>query len=244
MKNLKEYIVEGIFDTDENTIDKSIKDQIKCFLKENFKGASLCKISDKPNKDGKYEVSSSKNIMVKNFKITSLTNGLFIWTTVGGEFNCDYCPLLTSLEGAPKEVGGNFYCNSCKLLTSLKGVPEKVGRNFSCDFCKSLTSLKGAPKEVGGSFGCGCCDLITSLEGAPKEVSGIFDCGDCESLTSLKGAPKEVGGNFRCKYCKSLTSLEGAPEKVGGIFYCGGCGIKFTNDDVKKASNVKGIIYV
>ena len=68
MKNLKEYIVEGIFDIDNNIdkFDESIKDQIKRFLEDNFDGASSCKISDKPNADGKYEVSSSKGIIVKN----------------------------------------------------------------------------------------------------------------------------------------------------------------------------------
>ena len=200
MKNLKEYIIEGIFDTDENTIDKSIKDQIKQFLKENFKDASSCKISDKPNADGKYEVSSSKNIMVINEKITSLTNSMFIWTEVGGDFYCKYCDSLISLEGAPKKVGGDF----------------------SCDFCESLTSLKGAPKEVGG----------------------YFNCSRCKSLKSLKGTPKEVGGDFACNYCYSLTSLEGAPKEVNGGFQCIHCKVKFTEEDVKKVSNVKKRIFV
>ena len=64
MINLKNYIIEGIFDTDEDTIDKSIKDQIKQFLKDNFKGASSYKISHEPNNDGKYEVSSTGNVEV------------------------------------------------------------------------------------------------------------------------------------------------------------------------------------
>ena len=159
MKNLKEYIIEGIFDIEDNidNIDESIKEQIKQFLKDNFDGASLCKISDKPNNDGKYEVSSKEIIKVKNKKITSLTNGLFIWTTVGGDFSCWECELLTSLEGAPKEVGGDFSCICCNSLTSLEGSPEKVGGNFSCNYCDSLTSLKGAPKEVGGYFSCQEC---------------------------------------------------------------------------------------
>ena len=106
MKNLKEYIIEGIFDVEDNidNIDESIKEQIKKFLKDNFDGASLCKISRKPNKDGKYEVFSNKNIKVKNYKITSLTNGLFIWTTVDGDFDCSDCKYLKSLKGAQKKL--------------------------------------------------------------------------------------------------------------------------------------------
>ena len=200
MINLKNYIIEGIFDTNENTIDKNIKDQIKQFLKENFKGASSCKRSRKPNTDGKYEVSSTENILVVNKKITSLTNGTFIWTNVSREFNCWGCKSLTSLEGAPKEVGGDFICWGCKSLTSLEGAPEKVGGNFSCNNCASLTSLKGAPKNVGGDFNCYCCD--------------------------------------------SLTSLKGAPEKIGGDFNCSDNDMKFTKNDIKKVSNVKGKIYI
>ena len=151
MKSLRESLLD---DDLISKTDKIVKDEIKAFLKENYTGVSLCKISRKPNLDGKYEVSSPKHIEVKNNNITSLTNGMFIWTTVDGHFNCSYCNSLTSLKGAPKEVNGAFYCYSCK----------------------------------------------------------------------------------------SLTSLEGAPKVVSGWFYCYGCASKFTEDDVKKISNVKGKI--
>ena len=106
-------------------IDKSIKDQIKQFLKDNFKGYSSCKISKKPNKDGKYEASSNKNINVKNYKITSLTNNMFIWDTIDN-FNCEYCYSLTSLKGAPEKVGEDFNCEYCSSLKSLEGMPSHI----------------------------------------------------------------------------------------------------------------------
>ena len=201
MKNLKEYIIEGIFDIEDNidNIDESIKEQIKQFLKDNFNGASLCKISDKPNKDGKYEVSSKGDVVVvKKKSITSLTNGLFIWTTVDKDFKCAFCDLLTSLEGAPKNVGGTFNCIYCNSLTSLKGSPEKVGGKFDCNGCDSLTSLEGAPKEVGGDFNCYCCDSLTSLKGAPEKIGGDFNCGDCGSKFTQEDVKKvfNVKGNI------------------------------------------------
>ena len=151
MKNLTEYIVEGIFDIEDNidNIDKSIKDQIKRFLKDNFIGISSCKISNKPNTDGKYEVSSSKDIKAKTY-ITSLTNGLFVWTTVGGD----------------------FFCRLCNSLKSLKGSPEKVCGNFSCSWCDSLKSLEGAPKEVDGFFSCSECGIAFTIDDV-KEVSNV-----------------------------------------------------------------------
>ena len=221
MKSLIESLLDDnlVRDADEMII----KDEIESFLKENYDYINYMdaiKISNKPNKDGKYEVSSITDIGVKNKNITSLTNGMFVWTVVNGDFRC-------------------YECNS---LTSLKGAPEKVGGTFDCSDCQSLISLEGAPKEVGGDFYCSGCEYLTSLEGAPKKVSRCFTCSGCNVLTSLKGAPKEVGGVFYCLYCRHLNSLKGAPKKVGGDFNCYGCAGKFTVEDVKKVSNVRGEI--
>ena len=190
MINLKNYIIEGIFDTNENTIDKNIKDQIKQFLKENFKGASSYKISHKPNKDGKFEVSSNGDVEVKNKLITSLTDGLFIWTNVGRDFNCKGCSSLTSLEGSPNRVDRNFNCSWCESLKSLEGAPKEVGGYFNCEYCTSLTSLKGAPKEVGGNFDCEYCTSLTYLEGSPEEIGGGFYCAKCEHYFTREDVKK------------------------------------------------------
>lgn len=96
--------------------------------------------------------------------------------TVGDFFNCDY-NMLTSLEGAPKEVGGYFNCVDNKL-TSLEGAPKVVGGNFECRL-NYLTTLKGIPKEIGGDFDCSK-NKLTSLDGAPKVVGGDFYCADNE----------------------------------------------------------------
>ena len=163
---------------------------------------------------------------------------------VSGTFYCDECKSLETLEGAPKEVGVNFYCSNCKSLKSIKNAPEKVWGGFCCNNCKSLTSLEGAPEEVGDFFDCSHCKSLTTLEGAPKEVAGNFECHHCDNLKSLKGAPKEVGWWFGCGECKSLRTLEGAPEKVGNSFDCRGCGIQFTEEDVRKYTNISRNIYV
>ena len=184
MKNLKKYIIESIFDIEDNidNIDESIKDQIKQFLNNNFTISSKYEISKKPNKDGKFEVSSTGDVEAKNKLIISLTNELFIWTNIKGNFYCDDC-------------------NYCSSLISLEGAPEKVSGKFNCNSCHSLTSLEGAPKEVGGDFNCNGCESLISLKGAPEKVGGGFSCNYCKSLKSLKGAPKEVRKNFSCQYC-------------------------------------------
>ena len=133
MKSLRESLL------DDDLIDKTdkyIRDEIEAFLKENYKGS--IKISKEPNKDGKYEVSSTSDIVVINRNINSLTNGMFIWTTISGYFSCSFCFKLESLEGAPKKVKEGFYCLSCGALISLDGAPKEVAGDFDCSACPSL----------------------------------------------------------------------------------------------------------
>jgi hypothetical protein len=158
--------------------------------------------------------------------------------SVGGSFDCSENQ-LTSLKGSPKSVGGNFNCMGNKLKSLLDG-PELVENNFICNE-NQLTSLDGAPQSVGGSFSC-WDNQLTSLKGAPQSVGGDFNCFD-NQLTSLDGSPQSVGGSFSC-WDNQLTSLIGAPKSVGGDFDCKSNRIKFTEDDVRAVSDVKGNIIV
>ena len=218
---------------------KSIKNQIKQFLKENYK-KGVCAISKTPDSDGKFIVDCRKDLKVINKNITSLTNEYFKFGTVNGEFNCSGCKFLTSLDGAPETVY-TFDCGGCTSLTSLEGAPKEVIASFYCNNCYSLTSLEGAPEKLTYGFDCESCTSLTSLEGAPKEVGGAFLCGYCKSLVSLKGAPTTVS-HFSCNDCTSLTSLEGAPKEVRDFFKCDSCKVTFTEDDVKQVSHVGRLI--
>lgn len=243
MKSLRESILADMNDV-LKAGDKTIKNNIKQWLKENLaKGISKCKISRTPNKDGKYEVSSKDNV-VFNKKVISLTNGMFIWTEVDGSFNCSNCPNLTSLKGAPEIVNGSFLCSKCKSLKTLEGVSKEVGKKFDCTYCYDLTSLAlpGTFEKV-GDFVCNNCYNLKSLKGAPEKVDGHFLCNSCSNLTSLEGCPKIVGGVFDCSCCSNLTSLKGAPKEVDGNFGCYNCGKPFIKDEVKSLCDVKGEIY-
>jgi len=117
---------------------------------------------------------------------------------------------------------------------------RKIHGDFECDG-NELTSLKGAPSSVGGHFDCSDNNL-TSLESAPSSVGRSFNCS-FNDLTSLKDSPTSVDGNFYCDN-NNLTSLEGAPSSVGDNFDCRDQknGIEFTEEDVRKVSDVKGRI--
>ena len=51
----------------------------------------------------------------------------------------------------------------------------------------------------------------------------------------------KVDGFFSCSV-NQLTSLEGCPKKVNGNFYCSNNKVKFTEDDVRKVCDVKGVV--
>jgi len=103
-----------------------------------------------------------------------------------------------------------------------------------------LTELPDILKNVsvGGTFDCSR-NKLTSLINAPKYVDGTFYC-HYNNLTSLKGLKETViNENFYCTDNK-LTSLEGAPKTVNGHFFCYQNSVKFTEDQVRAVSDVKG----
>ena len=156
MKNLKEYIKEGLFD-DLDKIEKiggmehnaeQVKKEIYNWLCKNTR-VKIFKNKLKYNfTDDGIIVDYAGDIVFND--IESLTNGLFQWG----------------------EVGGGFYCNGCRSLKSLEGGPKKVGENFTCNYCLSLESLEGAPEEVGGYFNCFKCKIQFTEEDV-KKVSKV-----------------------------------------------------------------------
>ena len=136
MKSLKEYIYEAsILDEIDDTLSVSSDDlrrkAVNKFIKDNYDVAAPgAKISVKPNKDDKFEVSAKGLARIKYDKkndLTTLTNGDFIWTKVGRGFDISYMSNLETLEGMPREIGGTLFMNNCPKLKSLDGFPEKVG---------------------------------------------------------------------------------------------------------------------
>ena len=158
MKNLRSYINENYLDESawdiEDNIDDDNKefviDEIKNFIEDNYINFNIknCEfIFDK--KKGKYIVNCNQQVVLKSSVATQLTNELFEWGVIGGDFSCAYCPKLKSLQGTPEIVEGGFNCVGCNKLSSLKGAPKEVGRNFNCVGCSSLHSLDGIGKVKG-----------------------------------------------------------------------------------------------
>ena len=105
---------------------------IEEWIKSNYKIEVKLTISDD------FVVDCSGGVAVYNKSIESLTNGLFRWGKVMGNFSCGECMNLISLKGAPEEVGGGFWCNHCDKLETLEGAPEKIGFDLNWYGCKKL----------------------------------------------------------------------------------------------------------
>ena len=177
MKTLYESLLDD-FDTLASKVDP--RKEVEEFLKLNVDELKKLVISKTPNKDGVYEVSSRGNVtFFGRNNPNGLTNGLFIWTKVKGDFDCAFNDSLETLEGGPQEIGGTFNCGRCPNLVSLEGAPKKIGGNFECDFCEKLLSLKGIPETIPGDFTCSYCSSLRTLKDGPKEVSGNFYCAIC-----------------------------------------------------------------
>ena len=206
MKTLK-LCFESLLDDDDVFLGtKNDKKVIEEWIKNNYVFSGKLTISND------LVVNCSGRVNVKNRNIKSLTNGMFRWGKIDGEFVCSNCDNLTSLEGAPKSVWGYFNCSNCKNLKSLEGAPEEVDGSFLCYQCKSLIDLNGAPKKAGG-FNCGECENLKSLNYSYGEICGYIACDDCNNLKTLEGAPEKIKGSFTCFNCKNLKITDSDRKK-------------------------------
>ena len=190
--------------------DSNIKEEILSFLSNTYSTSKDNQYSVYKYKD-KWIVDSRRSLTVGDYNISYLTNGLFEFGDINGNFDCGRCKNLKSLKGGPKYVAGYFDCSKCKNLTSLEGAPVKVNGYFSCISCAKIINLKGSPKYA-YDFYCNFCDSLISLEGGPVKVSGIFSCESCKNLKSLEGSPK-YNLLFNCSNCESLRDFTYGPKK-------------------------------
>ena len=262
MKALKD-VFEGILDKgNKNSVGNNIKDyyipEIKEFLKKNYVGTF--KISKTPNSEGKFVVDSNTNVRLKNYFAETLTNDLFVFGTIDGNFECGgvfstldgapekvignficYGNELTSLKGCPY-VGGHFICKSTKI-TSLDGVQKRIFGNFDCSNNDSLVNLKGSPKRILGDFNCDCCRNLVELHSDIDYVGGDCSIQSCPKLQSLDGSPKEVVGGFMVYYCDNIKSIKGCPKKVASFGICSkGNPDEITKENINKLCDVRTYI--
>ena len=226
MKSLYTFITEGVLsDIDDTLSNGTIYMDVENWLNEHY------------NIKDTYDINISKNSCVVNvngdvrMKIVkggydALTNGMFEFGTVTGDFDANY-QNFKDLTGSPRIVTGKFNIKDNKSPFTCVGGPDKV---YSISLGHSCTSLEGMPQEVTSYVwarnaslnslkGCGKaadydftgCELLESLEGIPACTCTINLCG-CKKLKNLKGLENIKPEALRLESCKGLKSLEGVPS--------------------------------
>jgi hypothetical protein len=239
MKNLKEYLVEGLFDNVDKLEGKSGLESNAKQLKKEIVDWICSNYYSEPGQRKTYllkkkflEVDmttvpptvncSCVKIYLDRTAVSLNNNGMFQWGN-DNKFNLllgSYHPAqLKSIEGLPEEFQGEITLLTCGGLKDLNGLPKKVG-NLIIRGCDGLTSLKGCPEEVEGYMVCRNCGHLTSLEGSPKKVGTDMICESLRELKSLKGSPDHIGDTFSVINCKELSEkeIQWAEKKYGDKF--------------------------
>lgn len=158
---------------------------------------------------------------------------------INGNFICQDCTSLVSLQGAPTKVKGDISYSGCTNLPNYKQLRlqefikqkglkyNKQTKMYDCEGdlsfsypCSNEAIKSGKiPIKIGkvnGDFRYSWFDDKASFINFPEEVTGNFEIVGAKNITNLQGSPKKVNGDFEISCC-DITSLEGSPEEVGGI---------------------------
>lgn len=121
--------------------DEVLKSMIIKWLKDNVESIQENKLKFDFN-TAPITVDYDGDIIIDK-RATSLTNGIFQWGEVDGNFFCCDCLNLKSLEGTAENISGNYYCGNCNSL-SLDNVSEKIKEKvvFNCEECENYGLLE------------------------------------------------------------------------------------------------------
>lgn len=232
MKSLYTFITEGVLsDIDDTLSNGTTYVDVENWLNEHY------------NIKGTYDINVSKNTCVVNvngdvrMKIIrggheTLTNGMFVFGTVTGDFDANY-QNFKNLKGSPRIVNKKFSIDHNNEYFTCEGGPDKV---FSIKLANTCTSLEGMPQEV-ESFvtctnsnlkslkGCGKAKhydfseslFLESLEGIPA-CECIINLNGCKKLKSLKGLENVKPETLSLESCKGLKTLDGIPAKFANNY--------------------------
>lgn len=232
MKSLYKFITEGVLsDIDDTILNGTTYMDVENWLNEHY------------NIKGTYDINVLKNdcvvnvngdIRMKNNRggHDSLTNGMFRFGTINGNFDANY-QNLRDLKGSPRIVTGSFSINHNNKLFTCEGGPNKV---YSIVLAYTCTSLEGMPQEVESFImctdsnlkslkGCGKANhydfsgspFLESLEGIPAGECTIILSG-CKGLKSLKGIENVRPEKLMLTSCKGLKTLDGIPAKFANNY--------------------------
>ena len=214
LKSSMTSLYESIFDDDIFTRKIDPEKYIKDFLNEWYDlSINNVKIIEKNHQ---YIVNVRGNVRTKRDDIKSLTNGLFKFGTITGNFDCSFGN-ITTLEGCPDVVFGYFDCSGNNKLENLEHAPKKVTHLFNRSRCCNLKSLNGLQQSELAGFDCSYCNSLISLEGLPEKINGGLVVSCCSNLETLKGCPKHAKGYFEIRKCPKIDRKNIIDYRPNGI---------------------------
>ena len=192
---------------DRNIVEASIK----MFIRDNYANGDrfddlfrIRWVDDFPYVDQ----IAGNSLDVSNRDITSLTNGIFKWGSVKGDFECTNCPNLKSLEGAPEKCN-RFNCSYCENLVSLEGV-SKTCDKIRCTGCTKLKSLKGVPVHLELLDLEDCVNISSLTELSSTQIRTLL-CSGCIKIKNFKGVNAV---SIACNGCTGIKSLRYLPVNL------------------------------
>lgn len=227
MKTLYDYINESILDDVETAINNGdIHTTVEEWLTSHYNIKGTYNINVSKN-DCVVDVNGDIRMRIVRDGHSALTNGMFQFDTVNGDFYANY-QSLKNLEGSPRVVTGKFTVDNNNCEFTCEGGPDKV---YSITLGNNCTSLEGMPQEVESFIMCtnsnlttlkGCgkakhydfseSPVLESLEGIPA-VECTITLNGCKKLKSLKGLENVRPERLMLGSCKGLKTLEGIPAK-------------------------------
>ena len=228
MKSLYKFITEGVLSDINDTLSTGTTYvEVENWLNEHY------------NIDGTYDINVLKDDCVVNIEgsirarqirggFDALTNGMFRFGTVTGDFDANY-QHFKNLEGSPRIVNGFFTINHNMEEFTCKGAPESVGGIILGSNC---ISLEGMPEycdsiiqcnesKLKSLNGCGKASVyhfqnnehLEFVEGIPAGECDRLYLHNCKKLKSLKGLENVICKELTLTSCKGLKNLEGIPSK-------------------------------
>ena len=111
----------------ERVKDELPKELVISFIKDNYHIDGSLEIHGNYNGYGKFVVDCDGDVVLKNKELTSLTDELFVWGCVDGDFDCS-CSNIECLYGAP-----GYVLNGSSKWVEISGSNETESIKYSCE---------------------------------------------------------------------------------------------------------------
>lgn len=161
--------------------------------------------------NGEYIITDNEVNVNGDVKLRGLSSIPIKFGTINGDFNCQFCGLVT-FRNAPHTVTGSVIASSNKF-TNLDNCPKNIGKNLILNGNKNLMNLHGCPDTINENLDLYGCNL-SNIHGIAKNVGKDLMLGS-NKLGNLGHFPDNVGGNLDITN-NYILNIDSIINKVNG----------------------------